>query len=100
MTLETGLRYQHKLAALIGISGYVQDAAQLLQELSPAAREQKILWTHGTRDPLIPIAGVREKKDMLKAAGLNIEWREFEKEHHTLPQEYTLIRDFIVKSFA
>src|ERR1044071_862145 len=60
MTLETGLRYPHKLAALVGISGYVQDEAQLIADLSPVAREQRILWTHGTRDPLIPITDVRE----------------------------------------
>src|SRR6476646_1148143 len=87
MTLETGLRYPHKLAALVGISGYVHDAAKLAQELSPVAREQKILWTHGSRDPLIPLDGVREQKAQLQAAGLNIEWREFQKEHTIVPPE-------------
>lgn len=99
MTLETGLRYPHKLAALVGISGYVHDAPQLIKDLSPVALEQKILWTHGTRDPLIPLAGVREQKDQLKAAGLNIEWREFQKEHTILPQEVAVIRDFVMKNF-
>ena len=99
MTLETGLRYPHTLAALVGISGYVHDAPELIKELSPVARDQKILWTHGTRDPLIPLAGVREQQQRLKAAGLNIEWREFQKEHTILPQEVAVIRDFIVKSF-
>jgi phospholipase/carboxylesterase len=99
MTLETGLRYSHKLAALVGISGYVHDAPRLAKELSPVAHEQKILWTHGTRDPLIPLAGVREQKDTLKSAGLNIEWREFQKEHTILPQEIAVIRDFVVKAF-
>src|SRR5437016_4730360 len=100
MTLETGLRYPHKLAALVGISGYVRDETQLINELSPVAREQRVLWTHGTRDPLIPLAGVREQKEKLKAAGLNIEWREFQKEHTILPQEVAMIRDFVLKSFA
>ena len=100
MTLETGLRYPHKLAALVGISGYVQDDEQLIADLSPVAREQRILWTHGTRDPLIPIAEVREQKEKLKAAGVNIEWREFQKEHTILPQEVAVIRDFVLKSFS
>jgi predicted esterase len=99
MTLETGLRYPHKLAALVGISGYLHDPGQLITELSPIAREQRILWTHGARDPLIPLAGVREQKEKLKAAGLTIEWREFHKEHTIIPSEVTAIRDFIVKSF-
>ena len=100
MTLETGLRYGNKLAGLVGISGYVHDPAAIVKELSPVAREQRILWTHGTRDPLIPLEGVREQKDTLKAAGLNIEWREFQKEHTILPLEIAVIRDFVVKSFA
>jgi predicted esterase len=100
MTLETGLRYPHKLTALVGISGYVHDVAKLIEELSPVAREQRILWTHGTRDPLIPLAGVREQKDKLKEAGLNIEWREFAKEHTILPQEIAIIREFVVNSFG
>jgi len=99
MTLETGLRYPHKLGGLVGISGYVRDASHLIKDLSPVAREQKILWTHGARDPLIPLAGVREQKDQLKSAGLNIEWREFQKEHTILPQEVAVIRDFITKAF-
>src|ERR1041385_7547627 len=39
MTLETGLRYAHRLAALIGISGYVHDEHALARALSPLARE-------------------------------------------------------------
>lgn len=100
MTLETGLRYSHKLAAMVGISGYVHDPAKIVEELSPVAKQQKILWSHGTRDPLIPLAGVREQKEALKTAGLNIEWREFQKEHTIIPQEVAIIRDFIVKAFA
>jgi phospholipase/carboxylesterase len=100
MTMETGLRYPHKLAALVGVSGWVYDAETLVKELSPVAKEQRILWTHGTRDPLLRIDEVRPKIETLKKASLNIEWREFQKEHTFVPQEFTLIREFISKSFA
>jgi predicted esterase len=100
MTLETGLRYANKLAGMVGISGYVHDAAAIVKDLLPVAREQRILWTHGTRDPLIPLADVRDQKEILKGAGLNIEWREFQKEHTIVPQEIAIIREFVVKSFA
>ena len=96
MTMEVGLRYPHRLAGLIGISGYSHEPERAIQELSPVAREQKILLTHGTEDPLIPIAPVREQVAMLKSAGLQIEWREFMKEH-TIEgdQELGLIRSFV-----
>jgi phospholipase/carboxylesterase len=98
MTLETGLRYPQKLAGLIGISGYVHDAPALINDLSPTARQTPILWTHGLRDPLIPIAKVKPQMETLKDAGLNITWREFLKEHTIHPQEIEVIRDFILKS--
>jgi phospholipase/carboxylesterase len=100
MTMETGLRYPHTLAALIGVSGWVYDAEALVKDLSPVAKEQRILWTHGTRDTLLRIDEVRPKVETLKNAGLNIQWREFQKEHTFLPQEFTLIREFILKAFA
>lgn len=87
MALETGLRYPNRLAALIGVSGYIQDAATLLKELSPVAKEQRILMTHGTQDPLLPIAPVRKQAALLKGAGLNLDWREFEKPHTIAGEE-------------
>src|SRR5437016_5478281 len=35
MSLETGLRYPYRLAAIIGISGYLCDPKKLIEELSP-----------------------------------------------------------------
>jgi phospholipase/carboxylesterase len=97
MTLETGLRYQHKLAGLIGISGYLHDEKALINDLSPVAREVPILWTHGFSDPLIPFAEVKAQMEAMKNAGLQIDWREYPKPHTFHPQEFEVIRDFIVK---
>lgn len=97
MTLETGLRYPHRLGGLIGVSGYVQDAPTLAKELSPVAVEQQILWTHGTRDPLIPLPKVLEQVQTLKDAGLQIDWQVFEKQHTFVQREFEIIREFIVQ---
>ncbi len=101
MTLEVGLRYPHRLAGLIGISGYCHEPEKAIGELSPVAREQKFLLTHGTRDPLIPLDPVRSQVAILKSAGLQIDWHEFEKEH-TIEgaAELTLIRNFISAQFG
>jgi phospholipase/carboxylesterase len=96
MSIETGLRYPHRLAGIVGISGYVSDPEKLLTELSPVARQQRLLITHGTLDPLIPFAKVREQIHMLKAAGLQIEWHEFVKPHTIAGEpELEIIRKFI-----
>jgi len=101
MTLETGLRYPHRLAALVGVSGYVLDPHKLLQELSPAASQLRILVTHGTMDPLIPCAATRQRIEVLRSGGVPIEWREFPKAH-TIDdqQELPLIRRFLTDAFT
>lgn len=96
MTLDAGFRYPHRLAALVGISGYVWQPEELLRELSSAAKQQRALVTHGTRDPLLPIAPVREQVGQLRSAGLDVTWREFDKVHTVAGEaELAVIRDFL-----
>jgi predicted esterase len=101
MVLEAGLRYPHRFAGVIGISGYAHQPEQAVLQLSPVAREQAFLLTHGTRDPLIPIEPVRAQVELLRGAGLKIEWHEFEKEHTIAGQaELEVIRSFIRKQLG
>lgn len=101
MTIEVGLRYPHRLAGLVGVSGYTHNPERLLREKSPVAGEQRLLLTHGLHDPLIPIAPVREQVRVLRAAGLQIEWSEFAKEHTIAGEaEIEVIRDFVTKNRA
>ena len=96
MTIETGLRYPQRFAGLVGVSGYVHEPESLLNEMSPLARQQRLLITHGLHDPLIPFGAVREQVNRLKAEGLHIEWREFAKEHTIAGEaEVDVIREFV-----
>lgn len=97
MTLETGLRYPARFAGLVGISGYIHNLPRLLRELSPVARQQRVLITHGTYDPLIPFQGTLQQVQRLQAEGLQVEWHEFAKEHTIAgDQELDVIRRFVV----
>lgn len=101
MTLDAGLRYPHRFAGLIGISGWVHEVETLLAELPPAARHQRLLITHGTDDPIIPFAPVREQVNQLKAEGLHVEWHEFVKAHTIAGEaELEVIRNFIERGFV
>lgn len=96
MTVDVGLRYPHRFAGLIGVSGYILEPETLLRELSPVARQQRLLMTHGTQDPLIPYLQVRQQVKLLQAAGLQVEWREFVKAHTIAGmEEVSCIRSFI-----
>ena len=96
MTIDVGLRYPHKLAGLVGISGWVFEIENLLKELSPVAREQRLLATHGRFDEIIPFAPVFRQVRALKSAGLNIAWHEFPKAHTIYgEEEISVIREFV-----
>lgn len=101
MTIEVGVRYPQRLAGLIGISGYVHQPEQLVAAMSPVAREQRFLVTHGTIDPLLPITVTRRQIATLRAAGLQMEWREFEKVHTIDGQtELEVLRGFAESCYA
>jgi phospholipase/carboxylesterase len=96
MAIDAGLRYPHQLAGMVGISGWIYEPEKLLQELSPVARQQRLLMTHGTLDPLIQIDRVRPQIPLLQKAGLHIEWHEFAKEHTVAgEEEISIIRNFV-----
>jgi len=96
MSIDVGLRYPHRLAGIVGISGYVCQPEALVEQLSPVAFEQRLLVTHGTKDPLIRFADVREQINLLKAAGLHLEFREFLKAHTIAgEEELEVIRHFV-----
>jgi phospholipase/carboxylesterase len=99
MTLETGLRYPYQFAGLVGISGYVNEPENLINELSPLANNQKFLITHGTTDPLLPLKKTKSHIDQLITAGVNIQWEVFEKEHTIQGEtEMSVVRNFVKKN--
>jgi phospholipase/carboxylesterase len=100
LALETGLRYPHRLAGIVGISGWVFEIENLLRDLTPLAKTQRLLATHGPFDPILPFAEVRDQVHRLQAAGLNITWREFPKEHTIHgEEEIAAIREFITEGY-
>jgi phospholipase/carboxylesterase len=101
MSLETGLHYPHRLAGIVGISGWVFEIENLIRDLTPVARSQRLLVTHGHFDPVIPFADVRDQVQRLKTAGLDVAWHEFPKEHTIHgTEEITVIRDFVRAGYA
>jgi len=96
MSIEVGARYPRRFAGIAGISGYVHEPEKLIRELSPVARRQRFLITHGTQDPLIPIQKARQQIALLQEAGLRIDWREFVKAHAVAgEEELAVIRQFV-----
>ena len=101
MSLDVGLRYPHRFAGIVGISGYVCEPEKLVKELSPVAPQQRLLVTHGTKDTILRFEQTREQIRMLEAAGLNLEFHQFDKAHTIAGQEeLDLIRKFVRAGYA
>jgi phospholipase/carboxylesterase len=101
MTVDTGLRYPHRLAGMVDISGWVFEVEKLLKELSPVAREQRLLVTHGSFDQVLPFEPVKGQARTLKANGLKVEWREFPKGHTIYGEdEIAVIREFVRAGYS
>ena len=101
MSVDVGLRYPHRLAGLVDISGWVFEIEKLLQELSPVARQQRLLITHGPYDPLIPFDAVREQANTLKVAKIKVDWHQFPKAHTIYGnEEISVIRDFVRAGYS
>ncbi len=100
MTLMTGLRHQEKLAGLIGLSGYLPLAGQLEAERHEANRATPIFLVHGTQDPVIPIARARQSRDVLVAAGHDVEWHEYPMPHSVCGPEIVDINRWLLRVLA
>jgi phospholipase/carboxylesterase len=100
LAVDAGLRYPGTFAGIIGVSGWVHDLPGLLKEIPPAPTRPRLLLTHGTQDPLIPIKPVREQAVELERQGLRVSWREFQKPHTIAgEEELGVIRHFIRQCF-
>lgn len=96
MAVDVSLRYPHVFAGVVGISGYVSHPKTLYKEFSPVALQQRLLITHGTDDPVIPLERVEPQFKFLKAAGVNLDFRIFRKVHTIAgEEELRLIREFV-----
>ncbi|MBA3685508.1 MAG: hypothetical protein H0W72_09750 [Planctomycetes bacterium] len=81
MALELALRGPRVFAGVVAISGWVHGIEDYPAQFGAAAPEQHVLMTHGLLDPMLPIDVVRPQAAALKQLGLDLEWREYRKDH-------------------
>jgi phospholipase/carboxylesterase len=101
MALDTALRWPRRFAGVVGISGFLTMLDEYPAAFGAAAKQQRILMTHGTYDGMIPIRFVRQQKDRLRELGVDLAWKEYEKEHTLDPtDELEDIRRFLVEAMV
>jgi phospholipase/carboxylesterase len=101
MSLDIALRYPEPLGCVVGVSGYVAFLEEYPGALSPVVDQQKILFTHGTLDKMVPSRKAHEQIKILRKQGVKIEWSAYEKEHTIDPaEEIPKIRGFIAQALS
>lgn len=100
MTLQTGLRYAHKLAGLLCLSGYLPLADTLAAQRSAANQHTPIFLAHGRSDTVIPIDRALSSRDALLQLGYDVEWHDYPMPHSVCPQETEDVSTWIRRVFG
>ncbi|HKP95839.1 MAG TPA: hypothetical protein VJ385_08795 [Fibrobacteria bacterium] len=95
MALDAGLRADIVLGGVCGVSGWLAFREEYPAAFSPVARRQEFLVTHGLRDPLLPFALSEAQCAFLKAQGIRLDFKAYDKDHTILPGELKDIRDWL-----
>ena len=104
MALHAGLHSVRPLGAILVLSGYLplaQSFARQSVPSAPAARHDvPILFCHGRHDGVVPRAGGRMSYELVKAAGFDANWAEFDVAHSMNLEEVRFIADWLRPRFA
>jgi phospholipase/carboxylesterase len=100
IALHTGLRHPDRLAGILALSTYLPLAPTLAAERAPAQRDVPIFMAHGTYDTMIPVARALESRDVLRAAGYGVDWREYRMAHAVCAEEIVDIATWLGAVFS
>ena len=100
IALYAGLRYAERLAGIVALSTYVIAPSALPSEASVANRDVPIFMAHGTQDPVVQFRWGEASRQLLVAAGYNVEWRTYPMPHSAVPEEIDAVAKFLTKVLA
>ncbi|MGB5131096.1 MAG: alpha/beta fold hydrolase [Steroidobacteraceae bacterium] len=87
IALHAALRHAERLAGVMALSTYLPLRTLLAAEASPANRDLPILMCHGQFDPVLPLRLGSSSRDLLRAEGYAVEWKEYPMQHQVCMEE-------------
>lgn len=100
MALLAGLRHPERLAALVGMSGYLPLADTTAAERSAANEPTPIFLAHGRDDPMIALPRAQASRDALRALGYDVQWHEYPIGHSVCLEEIEDLQRFVLDALA
>jgi phospholipase/carboxylesterase len=95
MALHIGLRFPHKLAGIIALSGYLPLAMTANLEKHSANAKTPIFMAHGTYDPVVVLDRAQASYVALEKMGYSVDWNEYPMEHSVNHEELMDISRFL-----
>ena len=97
LTFEFGSRYKKELAGYISVSGYIYDAAKILEDIKVNKKSNNWLCTHGYEDDVLPFEVSKKQVEVLQDGSFEIDFRAYHKTHTIAMDEIDDIRLWIVE---
>jgi phospholipase/carboxylesterase len=95
IAMYTGLRYEQRLAGIMGLSTYLILSEPLADDRSDANASTPILVAHGTQDPVVPYPAGERSVARLTELGYPVEWHSYPMPHAVCPEEIADIRRWL-----
>ena len=95
MALHIGLRFPHKLAGIIALSGYLPLAMSLNTEKHSANQNTPIFMGHGMYDAVVVPERAEASYTALEKMGYQVNWNEYPMEHSVNREELMDISRFL-----
>lgn len=95
MALHIGLRFPHKLAGIIALSGYLPLAMSMITEKHAANQNTPIFMGHGLYDAVVAPERAEASYAALEKMGYQVHWNEYPMEHSVNREELMDISRFL-----
>ncbi|EIE76554.1 hypothetical protein RO3G_01258 [Rhizopus delemar RA 99-880] len=98
ISLLTGLRSEHKLAGIVGYSGWVALKNETEKAASEASKDTPFLIAHGTKDPVVQYKLGKESVKELRALNYTVTFKSYPGlKHEVISDEVKLLAQFLKK---
>lgn len=100
VALHTGLRYEQRIAGIVGLSTYLHDVASVEEERTDENLAIPIMLAHGAYDGLVPIMRAATARENLTRLGYDVRWFDYPMEHQVCMEEVGEITQFLAEILA
>lgn len=100
VALYAGLRYQEKLAGILGLSTYLPHWADTEAERSAANAKTPVFLGHGTMDDVVAPGLGEDSRELLERLGYDVTWHNYPLGHSVSIEEIADVRQWLARVFS